>query len=203
MSISLQKGQKVSLSKESAGLGKVIVGLGWDEAKKGVGSGLLNALFGSSSMVQDIDCDASAIMLKGGKLKGSKDIVYFRNLKHSSGTVQHMGDNLTGAGDGDDEQIIVDLASVPAEYDKIVFVVNIYSAATRNQHFGMIKNAYIRIVDQSNNKEICRYNLTEDYSGQLAMIFGEVYRHNGEWKFNAIGQGTQDQGIDGLAKRYT
>jgi stress response protein SCP2 len=203
MSISLQKGQKVSLSKESAGLGKVIVGLGWDEAKKSVGGGLLNALFGSSSMVQDIDCDASAIMLKGGKLKGSKDIVYFRNLKHSSGTVQHMGDNLTGAGAGDDEQIIVDLASVPAEYDKIVFVVNIYSAATRNQHFGMIKNAYIRIVDQSNNKEICRYNLTEDYSGQLAMIFGEVYRHNGEWKFNAIGQGTQDQGIDGLAKRYT
>ena len=203
MSISLQKGQKVSLSKESAGLGKVIVGLGWDEAKKGVGGGLLNALFGSSSMVQDIDCDASAIMLKDGKLRGSKDIVYFRNLKHSSGTVQHMGDNLTGAGDGDDEQIFIDLASVPADYDKIVIVVNIYQAASRNQHFGMIKNAYVRIIDQRNNSEICRYNLTEDYSGQFAMIFGEVYRHNGEWKFNAIGQGTQDHGIDDLAKRYT
>ena len=203
MSISLQKGQKVSLSKESAGLGKVIVGLGWDEAKKGVGGGLLNALFGSSSMVQDIDCDASAIMLKDGKLRGSKDIVYFRNLKHSSGPVQHMGDNLTGAGDGDDEQIFIDLASVPADYDKIVIVVNIYQAASRNQHFGMIKNAYVRIIDQRNNSEICRYNLTEDYSGQLAMIFGEVYRHNGEWKFNAIGQGTQDHGIDDLAKRYT
>ena len=163
----------------------------------------LNALFGSSSMVQDIDCDASAIMLKDGKLRGSKDIVYFRNLKHSSGTVQHMGDNLTGAGDGDDEQIFIDLASVPADYDKIVIVVNIYQAASRNQHFGMIKNAYVRIIDQRNNSEICRYNLTEDYSGQLAMIFGEVYRHNGEWKFNAIGQGTQDHGIDDLAKRYT
>ncbi len=203
MSISLQKGQKVSLSKESAGLGKIIVGLGWDEAKKSVGGGFLNALFGSATDVQNIDCDASAIMLKDGKLKGKKDIIYFHNLQHSSGTVKHMGDNLTGAGDGDDEQIYVDLASVPADYDKIVFVVNIYSAASRNQHFGMIKNAYVRIIDQRDGREICRYNLTEDYSGQLAMIFGEVYRHNGEWKFNAIGQGTKDEAIGDLAKRYT
>ena len=200
MSISLQKGQKISLSKESAGLDKVIVGLGWDEAPQG-GGGLLGALFGGGH--QDIDCDASALMLQNGKLVNKTDIVYYRNLTHKSGTVRHMGDNLTGAGAGDDEQIVIDLKAVPQEYDKIVVVVNIYQGIARNQHFGMIRNAFVRIVDQKNNQEICRYNLTEDYSGQLALIFGEVYRHNGEWKFNAIGQGTQDPGIDELARRYS
>ncbi len=113
-----------------------------------------------------------------------------------------MGDNLTGAGEGDDEQIIVDLEGIPAEYDKIVLVVNIYQAVQRQQHFGMIQNAFIRLVDGKTNKEICKYNLTEDYSNMTAMIFGEVYRHNGEWKVNAIGQGTTDPGLGELANRY-
>ena len=200
MSVSLQKGQKVNLSKESAGLSKVMVGLGWDEAEQTGGGGFLGALFGGKK--QDIDCDASALLLKNGKLAGTEDLVYFGNLKHKSGTVKHMGDNLTGAGEGDDEQILVDLARVPAEYDRIVIVVNIYQAVKRNQHFGMIKNAFIRLVDDRNNKEICKYNLTESYPGMTAMIFGEIYRHNGEWKFSAIGQGTKDPGLGELAKRY-
>ena len=196
MSISLQKGQKVSLSKENAGLSKVIVGLGWDEVKQARGGFF-------APKPQPIDCDASAILLTGGKLHSKKDLVYFGNLRHSSSAVQHMGDNLTGAGDGDDEQILVDLANVPAEYDKIVIVVNIYQAVKRNQHFGMIQNAFIRLVDGRNNKEMCRYNLTDDYSGMTAVIFGEVYRHNGEWKFNAIGQGTNDPGLGELADRFS
>lgn len=113
-----------------------------------------------------------------------------------------MGDNLTGAGDGDDEQIVVDLSRLPQEYDRIVLVVNIYQALQRKQHFGMIENAFIRLVDGKTNREMCKYNLTENYSGMTAMIFGEVYRHNGEWKFNAIGQGTNDPGIGQLAQRY-
>lgn len=195
MSISLQKGQKVSLSKDNTGLSKVIIGLGWDEVQKGK-AGLF------SKKPKPIDCDASALLLINGKLAGKKDIVYFGNLRHKSGTIQHMGDNLTGAGDGDDEQIIVDLASVPAEYDRIVLVVNIYQAVQRQQHFGMIQNAFIRLVDARNNNEMCKYDLTENYSGMTAMIFGEVYRHNGEWKFNAIGQGTNDPGLGELANRY-
>ena len=113
-----------------------------------------------------------------------------------------MGDNLTGAGEGDDEQIVVDLARIPAEYDKVVLVVNIYQAVQRKQHFGLIENAFIRLVDARNNNEMCKYDLTENYSGMTAMIFGEVYRHNGEWKFNAIGQGTNDPGLGELANRY-
>lgn len=113
-----------------------------------------------------------------------------------------MGDNLTGAGDGDDEQIVIDLARIPADYDKIVFVVNIYQALQRRQHFGMIQNAFIRLVDGRNNNELCKYSLSEDYSGMTAMIFGEVYRYNGEWKFNAIGQGTNDPGLNELARRF-
>ena len=201
MSVSLQKGQKVNLSKEHAGLSKVIVGLGWDEAKPSGGGGLFGALFGSSSH-QAIDCDASAIMLKNGKFTDKTDLVYFGNLKHKSGTVSHMGDNLTGAGEGDDEQIVIDLSRVPAEYDKIVIVVNIYQAVKRKQHFGMIKNAFIRLVDARNNKEMCKYNLTENYSGMTAMIFGEIYRYNGEWKFNAVGNGTTDPGLGELCQRF-
>lgn len=196
MSISLQKGQKVSLSKEHAGLGKTIVGLGWDEAKQEKGGFF-------SPKPQAIDCDASAILLKSGKLVDKKDIVYFGNLRHKSGTVLHMGDNLTGAGDGDDEQIVIDLASVPEEYDKIVIVVNIYQAVKRKQHFGLIENAFIRLVDARNNNEMCKYNLTENYSGMTAMIFGEVYRYNGEWKFSAMGQGTNDPGLLELSRRYS
>ena len=176
-------------------------GLGWDEAKPSGGGGLFGALFGSSSH-QAIDCDASAIMLKNGKFTDKTDLVYFGNLKHKSGTVNHMGDNLTGAGEGDDEQIVIDLSRVPAEYDKIVIVVNIYQAVKRKQHFGMIQNAFIRLVDARNNKEMCKYNLTENYSGMTAMIFGEIYRYNGEWKFNAVGNGTTDPGLGELCQRF-
>ncbi len=199
MSISLQKGQKVSLSKDNAGLAHVIVGLGWDEVQKPSG-GFLKSMF--TSEPQAIDCDASAILLKGGKLIHKDDLVYFGNLRHPSGTVIHQGDNLTGAGDGDDEQIVIDLSKVPQDYDRIVIVVTIYQAVKRRQNFGMIENAFIRIVDARNNNEMCKYNLTDNYSGMTAMIFGEVYRHNGEWKFNAIGQGTNDPGLNELIRRY-
>lgn len=194
MSISLQKGQKVSLSKDNAGLSQVIIGLGWDAAQQSKG------LFAPKPKA--IDCDASAILLTDGKFVDKKDVVYFGNLRHHSNAVQHMGDNLTGDGDGDDEQIVVDLSNIPAKYDRVVVVVNIYRAASRGQHFGMIKNAFIRLVDKRNNNEMCRYNLSDDYSGMTAMIFGAVYRNNGEWKFNAIGQATTDPGLSELLKRY-
>lgn len=194
MSISLQKGQKVSLSKDNAGLAKVVIGLGWDEVQQKRGF--------FAPKPAPIDCDASAILLQNGHVVDKADIVYFGNLKHYTNTVQHMGDNLTGAGDGDDEQIIVDLSRIPEQYDKIVLVVNIYQAVQRGQHFGLIQNAFIRLVDARNNSEMCKYNLTENYSGMTAMIFGEVYRHNGEWKFTAIGQGTNDPGLGELVNRF-
>lgn len=194
MSVKLQKGQKVSLSKEHAGLSKIIVGLGWDEVQQ------QRSFFAPKP--QDIDCDAFALLLVDGKLASSQDIVYYGSLKHYSGSVVHMGDNLTGAGDGDDEQIVIDLNRVPAQYDRIVLAVNIYQAYERRQHFGMIQNAFIRLVDARNNNEMCIYNLTENYSNQTAMLFGEVYRYNGEWKFNAVGQGTTDGSISDFAKRY-
>lgn len=194
MSVKLQKGQKVSLSKEHAGLSKIIVGLGWDEVQQ------QRSFFAPKP--QNIDCDAFALLLVDGKLASSQDIVYYGSLKHNSGSVVHMGDNLTGAGDGDDEQIVIDLNRVPAQYDRIVLAVNIYQAFERRQHFGMIQNAFIRLVDARNNNEMCIYNLTENYSNQTAMLFGEVYRYNGEWKFNAVGQGTTDGSIRDFAKRY-
>ena len=194
MSVKLQKGQKVSLSKEHAGLSKIIVGLGWDEVQQ------QRSFFAPKP--QDIDCDAFALLLVDGKLASSQDIVYYGSLKHNSGSVVHMGDNLTGAGDGDDEQIVIELNSVQAQYDRIVLAVNIYQAYERRQHFGMIQNAFIRLVDARNNNEMCIYNLTENYSNQTAMLFGEVYRYNGEWKFNAVGQGTTDGSIRDFAKRY-
>ena len=144
MSINLQKGQKVSLSKENAGLSKVVIGLGQDEVQKAKGGFF-------AKKPKPIDCDASALLLINGRLTNKEDIIYFGNLRHKSGTIQHMGDNLTGAGEGDDEQIMVDLANVPAEYDRIVLVVNIYQAVQRNQHFGMVENAFIRLVDGRNN----------------------------------------------------
>lgn len=195
MSVSLQKGQKVNLSKENVGLAKIVVGLGWDERKQTKGSFF-------SFKPQAVDCDASAILLKKGKFVSKDDLVYYGNLQHKSNTVQHMGDNLTGAGEGDDEQIVIDLASISSEYDRIVIVANIYQAVQRKQHFGLIQNAFIRLVDARNNNEMCKYNLTEDYSGMTAMIFGEVYRHNGEWKFSAVGQGTNDPGLGELSRRY-
>lgn len=198
MSVNLQKGQKVDLRKpDGAQLTRVLVGLGWDEAKSG--KGLFGFLKGGSS--HSVDCDASAIVCKNGRLTAMGDIVYFGNLTHDTGAVQHMGDNLTGEGEGDDEQIAVDLSRLPADYDKIVFVVNIYSANSRKQHFGMIENAYIRICDDK-GAEMCRYNLTESCDNMTAMIFGEMYRRDGAWKFNAIGQPTTDNDITSLAARF-
>ncbi len=188
MSVKLQKGQKVSLTKEQPGLSKIIVGLGWDEAKG----------FGQ----QTIDCDAFAILLTGGKAMARRDVVYFSNLIHDSDAVKHMGDNLTGAGEGDDEQIVIDLDKIPEKYDRIVIAVNIYEARRKSQHFGMIENAFIRLVDARNNKEICIYNLTENYSGKTAMICGELYRAEKDWKFGAIGEGTNDGCIADVVKRY-
>ncbi len=194
MSVSLAKGQKVDLTKGKAGLNTVMVGLGWDEAKRKGG------LF---KKPEPIDCDASAVMCqKGGKFKGKEDLVYFAKLKHKSGSVKHQGDNLTGQGDGDDEQIMVNLKEVPAEYERIVFVVNIYEAVVRNQHFGMIENAFIRIVDTASGTELCRYNLSDGYSGKTAMICGELNRLNGEWEFTAVGEGTNDTSLLTLANKF-
>ena len=195
MSISLKKGQKVSLSKEKQGLSKVIVGRGWDEVKRSRGGFF-------ALKPAPIDCDASALLLQNGRLEGKNDLVFYNHLTHSSKTVRHMGDNLTGAGEGDDEQIVIDLDCVPAQYDKIVIVVTIYQARQRKQHFGLIENAFIRLVDARNDQEILKYDLSEDYSGMTAMIFGEIYRYNGEWKFGAIGQGTHDGSIGEMAERF-
>ncbi len=195
MSVNLQKGQKVDLTKGNAGLKTIVVGLGWDEAPRG---------FSLFSKREDIDCDASAILINAqtGKLMGAADVVYFGNLTHRSGAVRHMGDNLTGEGEGDDEQILVELSKLGDEFSKIVFVANIYQAAQRKQHFGMIKNAFIRIVDADKNIELCKYNLSENYDNKTAMIFGEIYKYNGEWKFSAVGEATNDNSIGEIAARY-
>ena len=196
MSVNLQKGQKVELRKDTGGsLRRVMVGLGWDEVKRKRG------LFAPKP--QDIDCDASAIVCTNGHLMGVQDVVFYNNLTHASQAVRHMGDNLTGAGEGDDEQIFVDLDRLPPQYDKIIFVVSIYQAAERSQHFGLIQNAFIRICDGETNREICRYNLSENYDSMTAMVVGELYRYNGDWKFNAIGQATHDNGISDLARRFS
>lgn len=202
MSVNLQKGQKVDLTKGNSSLNKIIVGLGWDEKKKESGKGLFGALFSGGGTTQNIDCDASAIMCKNGKVSNEKDLIYYGNLQHKSKSVIHMGDNLTGAGDGDDEQITVELSKVPEEYDRVVIVVNIYDVLKRKQHFGMIENAFIRIVDSRTNTELCKYNLSENYDDMYAMVFGELYRHNNEWKFNAIGEATKDAGIGELINRF-
>lgn len=200
MSINLQKGQKIDLTKGGGGLSRIMVGLGWDEAQPAPqqSSGGFFGRFRNQprQQTQDIDCDASAILLNAnGKLYGTTAndfCVYFGNLSHPSGAIQHQGDNLTGEGDGDDEQIMVDLSRIPADVAKIVFVVNIYDANVRGQHFGMIQNAFIRLVNLANNSEICKFNLSENYYGMTGMVVGEIYRYNGEWKFNAIGQPVKD-----------
>lgn len=195
MSVNLQKGQKVDLRKDGGGtLRRVMVGLGWDEVQQKGGF--------FAPRKQDIDCDASAFVCTAGKLAGNSDVVYFGNLRHSSGAVVHMGDNLTGAGEGDDEQILVDLSTLPGQYDKIVFVVNIYQAMQRKQHFGLIQNAFIRICDGEANQELCKYNLSENYEGMTAMVFGELYLYKGQWKFNAVGQATRDNSVSELADRF-
>ena len=199
MGVNLQKGQKVNLKKsDGQALSRIRIGLGWDPVKQKKG-GLFGSIFGGSA--PDIDCDASVIVCKGGRLSGKDDVVYFGNLKHSSGAIVHTGDNLTGEGEGDDEQILVDLTAVPQDYDKLVFVVNIYDCESRKQDFGMIANAFIRICDERTGEEFCRYNLSESYAGMTAMIFGEIYRYNGEWKFNAVGAGYQG-GLEALCRAY-
>lgn len=203
MAISLQKGQKIDLTKGNAGLSELIIGLGWDPVEQsGGGGGFLSKVFGSKKA--EIDCDASALMLNANeKITRKENIIYFGNLKSSCGSVQHLGDNLTGGGDGDDEQIVIQLQKVPSEIEKIVFVVNIYDCQNRKQDFGMIKNAFIRVVNKANMQEISRYNLTESYVGRTALIFGEVYRRQGEWKFGALGESTQDVSLGTLVNRYT
>ncbi len=194
MSISLQKGQKVSLTKENAGLSSVLIGLGWDEAKR-----MRGGFF--SPKPQPIDCDASALLLRGGRLIEQADIVYFGNLSHKTGTVRHMGDNLTGAGEGDDEQICVDLSLVPGNITKIAFTVTIYEAEQRRQNFGQVNNAFIRIYNEQTGEELLRYDLGEDFSIETAAVFGELYKNGNEWKFNAIGSGYQG-GLAALCANY-
>lgn len=176
MAISLKKGQKVDLTKTNPGLSKILIGLGWDTNKYDGGSAF--------------DLDAAAFLLgENGKVKSEADFVFYGNLKHASEAVEHLGDNLTGDGEGDDEQIKIDLAKVPADIAKIDFTVTIYDADKRNQNFGQVSNAFIRIVDEANNTELIRYDLGEDFSIETAVVVAELYRHNGEWKFNAIGSG--------------
>lgn len=198
MAVNLQKGQKVDLKKSNGSkLTKLMVGLGWDAAN--AEGGFFKKLFSGK---KDIDCDASVFVCKNGKLTSMEDVVYFGNLTHKSGAIKHMGDNLTGEGEGDDEQIFVDLDKLPSEYDKLVFVVNVYQAVSRKQHFGMIKNAFIRIMDGDTNEELIHYNLTDKYDNMLAMIVGEVYKRGNDWKFNAVGNGTTDPGLQELSKRF-
>ncbi|QDX92678.1 TerD family protein [Brevibacillus laterosporus] len=198
--ISLQKGQRIDLTKGDSSITKVMVGLGWDPVKKS--AGFLGGLFGGGQ-VANIDCDASVIMLaENDQLSRDKDVIYFGNKNSACGSVIHAGDNLTGDGDGDDETITIDLSRVPQNIKKLVFIVNIYDCLKRSQDFGMIENAYIRIVNPTNQQELCKYNLSEDYSGKTSLFVAELYRHNGEWKFFAKGEGTTDSSITQLVNRY-
>ncbi|WML40275.1 TerD family protein [Neobacillus sp. OS1-2] len=203
MAINLQKGQRVDLTKGNPGLSKILVGLGWDPVQSGGGGGLFGGLFGGGGAA-NVDCDASVIMLGANdKLQNNKDVVYFGNLKSNDGSVQHSGDNLTGDGDGDDEQIMVDLSRVPSHIQKLVFVVNIYDCVKRKQHFGMIKNAFIRIVNPSNNQELIHYNLTDNYGGLTCLVTGELYRHGNEWKFAAVGSATNAASLSEVVRSFS
>ncbi|MDE6055268.1 MAG: TerD family protein [Lachnospiraceae bacterium] len=178
MPVSLQKGQKVSLTKDNPGLKKVVVGLGWDVNAFDTGG--------------DFDLDAAAFLLNDtGKVSNSNDFVFYGNLSHPSGSVMHQGDNLTGVGDGDDEQIKIDLSKVPDNITKIAFTVTIYEPEQRKQNFGQVSNAFIRIYNEENGEEMLRYDLGEDFSIETAAVFGELYKSGSEWKFNAIGSGFQ------------
>ena len=208
LAINLQKGQRVDLTKGNPGLSKIMVGLGWDpvQAGKSGGGGLFGGLFGGGGAGggANMDCDASVIMLGANdKIQNNKDVIYFGNLKSNDGSIQHSGDNLTGDGDGDDEQVMIDLSRVPASVQKLVFVVNIYDCVKRKQHFGMIRNAFIRVVNPSNNNELIRYNLSDDYSGQTSLVVGEIYRHNTEWKFAAVGTGTTAASLSEVVRSYS
>ena len=187
MAISLQKGGNVSLSKEDPNLKNAMVGLGWDVR---------------STDGADFDLDASVFLLnESGKIRSDQDFIFYNNLKSSDGSVEHTGDNRTGEGEGDDEAIKVQLPSVPNDVKKLVVAVTIHDAETRNQNFGMVQNAFIRVVNAESNNEITRYDLSEDASTETAMIFGELYRHNNEWKFRAVGQG-YNGGLGPLARNF-
>jgi tellurium resistance protein TerD len=187
MGVSLSKGGNVSLTKAAPNLISIGVGLGWDVR---------------STAGHDFDLDASALALgENHKVLGDDYFVFFNNLKSPDGSIEHQGDNLTGEGEGDDEVINVDLPSVPATVDSIVFPVSIYDAETRGQSFGQVRNAFIRVVDQSNGNELARYDLSEDASTETAMVFGELYRNGAEWKFRAIGQGYAS-GLAGIARDF-
>ncbi|MEK4200407.1 TerD family protein [Cytobacillus sp. FSL K6-0265] len=204
MAISLQKGQRVDLTKGNPSLSKILVGLGWDPVKQKSGGGLLAGLFGGGGGGVDIDCDASVIMLgDNDKLRNNKDVIYFGNLKSGDGSIQHTGDNLTGDGDGDDEQILIDLSRIPSHIHKLVFVVNIYDCVKRKQHFGMIQNAFIRIVNSNNRQELIHFNLTENYDGKTSLVAGEIYRHGQDWKFAAVGNGTQAASLSDIVRSYS
>ncbi|MDD1514215.1 TerD family protein [Priestia megaterium] len=197
MAINLQKGQKIDLTKGREGLSSITVGLGWDPVKK-------RSFFGFGGNGPSIDCDASVLMLNSNnKLVSNSAVVYFGNRHSNCGSVKHSGDNLTGAGEGDDEQIFVDLKKVPGNVHKLVFVVNIYQCVERNQDFGMIKNAFIRVVDSAKNEELVYFNLSEDHSGATALFAGEIYRDGNEWKFSATGDATRDTGLGEIANKYT
>jgi tellurium resistance protein TerD len=187
LAISLNKGGRLSLDKEAPGLKKVLIGLGWDaRATDGV----------------DFDLDASAFMLNAdGKVRSEADFIFYNQLKSVCGSVQHTGDNLTGAGEGDDETIMIDLDRVPADVQKIAFIVTIHDAETRKQNFGQVNNAYIRLVNAETNVAVARYDLVEDASTETAMIFGELYRHSGEWRFTAVGQGYAG-GLAAMCRQY-
>jgi tellurium resistance protein TerD len=187
VSVSLTKGGNVSLTKEAPGLSAVTVGLGWDAR---------------TTDGQEFDLDASAIVCGAdGKVVSDKHFIFFNNLSSPDGAVTHTGDNLTGEGAGDDEQIKVNLAGLTADVDKIVFPVSIYNAEAGGQSFGQVRNAFIRVVNQNDNTEIARYDLSEDASNETAMIFGEVYRNGNEWKFRAVGQG-YSTGLAGIARDF-
>ncbi|WP_219413672.1 TerD family protein [Pseudonocardia nigra] len=187
MSVSLTKGGNVSLTKEAPGLTAVIVGLGWDVR---------------TTTGTDFDLDASAIVVGAeGKVVSDKHFIFFNNLTNPDGTVEHTGDNLTGEGEGDDEQVKVNLAGMSADTDKIVFAVSIYDADSRSQSFGQVRNAFIRVVNQAGGAEIARYDLSEDASTETAMVFGELYRNGADWKFRAVGQGYAS-GLAGIARDF-
>ena len=188
MAITLSKGQKVSLTKGNPGLKHIVVGLGWDTNKYDGGF--------------DFDLDSAAFLLdENGKVNADTDFIFYNNLKHSSGAVEHLGDNLTGEGNGDEEQVKVDLSLVPQNISKIAFTVTIHEALERRQNFGQVSNSYVRVIDEDTNQELLNYELGEDFSIETAIVVCEIYRHNGEWKFNALGSGFEG-GLEALCKNF-
>lgn len=188
MAINLSKGQKINLTKEVPGLKEAIIGLGWDTKLYDGG--------------YDFDLDASAFLIgANGRVNDDLDFVFYNNLEHPSASVIHTGDNRTGEGDGDDEEIIIDFAKVPENIAKVAITVTIHEAQARGQNFGQVSNAFVRIVNKETGEEVLRYDLSEDFSIETALVFCELYRHNGEWKFSAVGSGFQG-GLAALCKNY-